>query len=161
MRRRVVRALSVEVTAKGFAFGVLEGAERLVEWGGREVQGDVSVFINRLGKVIERYRPDVLVLEDPAGSRKASRSRERLAWAEELAHKRGICCRPIPREAFVRVTRNYGPTKHDLAIGIARLFPELEPHLPRPRKPWESESRAVAVFVAVARGCEAIQKGGC
>ncbi len=36
-----MRVVSIELAATGFAFAVLEGPERLIDWGGREVQGDV------------------------------------------------------------------------------------------------------------------------
>src|SRR5690606_21024759 len=85
-----VRVLSVEVTGKGFSFAVLESTERLIDWGGREVRGDVSVFLEKLGRLIDRYRPDVIVLEEPAGSRKGARARERIVWAEQYAADEGL-----------------------------------------------------------------------
>jgi hypothetical protein len=41
-------------------------------------------------------------------------------------------------------------TKYGIAEVIAKRFPELAPHLPRPRKPWNSEAEMMAVFDAVA-----------
>lgn len=145
------RLVSIETTSKGFAFGVLEGPERLIDWGSRRVKGDVSTFLSKLGRVVDRYRPDGIVLEEPAGSRKGLRARSWLAWAEQLAVDRGLKAYPIERQILVSTVKIYGSTKHELACAIAEAFPELELHLPDRRKPWESEPRALAMFVAVAR----------
>jgi hypothetical protein len=157
---RGVRVLSVEVTSKGFAFAVLEGPERLVDWGGRDVHGDVSVFLKRLGGVVERYRPDTFVLEEPAGSRKGPRARDKLAWAEQYAVDCGLKTRAVGRRELAAYAPGAGCHKHDLAIAVARQFSELASNVPGPRKPWESETRAIAVFVAVARGCTAMSETG-
>lgn len=152
------RLVSIETTSKGFAFGVLEGPERLIDWGSRRVKGDVSIFLAKLGRVIERYRPDGIVLEEPAGSRKGLRARTWLAWAEQSAVDRGLTAYPIERQILVAASKSYGSTKHELACAIAETFPELELHLPNRRKPWESEPRALAMFVAVARAGVAFDK---
>ena len=95
--RELTRILAIELTSKGFAFAVLEGPDRLSDWGGRQVDGDVSIFLVRLGHLFDRYQPNLLVLEEPAGSRRGHRGREWLAWAEELASERelGFEARPI------------------------------------------------------------------
>lgn len=143
-----VRVLALEIAYRGFSFAVLEGSERLIDWGVKAFVGDTSVFLAKLSQVIDRYRPDVLVLEEPAGSRKGSRAKEHMAWAEQLAVERVLRVVAIPRCAV---------TKDDRATETARLFPELAPKLPPRRKRWESESRGIAQFVAVDRGLEALK----
>lgn len=154
--RRGLRVLSVEVTGKGFSFAVLEGTERLVDWGGREVAGDVSLFIGKLGKLIDRYRPDTLVLEEPAGSRKGTHVRERIVWADQYAADIGLARRAMRRDSPLLYFSETRLSKHELAVEVARQFPELAPRVPKPRKPWQSEARSIPVFVAVARGCAAV-----
>jgi hypothetical protein len=151
-----LRALSVEVTSKGFSFAVLEGTERLVDWGGHEVRGEIPAFLAKLGKVIDRYRPDVVVLEEPAGSRRGEKVRERLVWVEQYACDIGLSCRSVGRGVLLSYAPGAERRKHELAVTVARQFPELAGRLPRPRKPWQSEARAMATFVAVARACVAL-----
>ena len=147
---RELRLLSIEVTPKGFAFAILE-REQLVDWGGREVSGDVSVFLHKLDALVRQYRPDVIVLEEPADSRRSRRSIEWLAWAEELAQKREIEARTLTWESLQHVFAIVGTTRYEIACAIAEQFPELAPDLPPQRQPWQHESPRLGVFIAVAR----------
>lgn len=163
-----LRVLGLEVTSKGFSFAVLEGGgECLIDWGGREVKGaDIAVFLQKLGRVIDRYRPDLVAMEEPAGSRKGQRAKDRLVWAEQYTVDRGIRCRILINERLVE----YEPSgsdepgkevcKQHLAEIVARQFSELERRLPKPRKTWQSEARSMAVFIAIARACVAVAHEG-
>jgi hypothetical protein len=156
MRRRVggaraTRLLALEVTSTQLSYAVLEGQEHLVEWGGHSITGDVSAFLPRLSREVERYRPDALVVEDPALSRKGQRVRDRLAWAEEWANEAGIACCAVPAESFRDYALSFGATKSGLAASVARLFPELASQVPKPKEIWQSEPKRLGVFVAVAR----------
>ena len=157
--RGELRAIAIEITGRGFAFAVLEGPERLVDWGGREVKGDVSLFLAKLERLIERYRPDLLVLEEPAGSRRGGRAKEWLAWAEELAAKREVRSVAVSRDQLGARYAALGASKHEIATGIALQFPELAPYLPKPRRPWQSEPASLGVFIAVARGLSVLRRG--
>lgn len=151
MGGRVTRLVGIEATSKGFCFVVLEDAERLIDWGGREVRGTTGAFIDKLGGLVDRYRPDGLVIEDPAGSRKSRRVCEWLVWAEEYASEREIESIAISRDEFRTYRSGFGARKHDLAAGLARFFPELEHLVPPPRRSWESERWRMGVFIALGR----------
>ena len=142
----VLRVLSIEVTHRGFAFVVLEGPERLIDWNARDIEGNTSSFLFALDGVIDRYRPDVLVLEEPAGSRKRKEAKRWLAWSEQLADERSLRSLALPA---------LGRSKDQIAEELASLFPELAPRLPKPRKPWNGEVRGIAKFVALERGLRA------
>jgi hypothetical protein len=43
-------------------------------------------------------------------------------------------------------------TKQEIAVAIAKRFPELAPRLPRFRKPWMSEDYRMSIFDAVGFG---------
>ena len=156
--RRVDRIVAIELMSPGFAFAVLEGPERLIDWGGREVQGDVSVFLDKLGQLLDRYRPDALVLEEPAGSRRGNRGREWLAWAEELASDRRLSIHAVGPEEFRWRVPLIRKNRHAVATAVARQFPQLRPALPSQRKPWEAEPARIAVFVAIARAFAAFAR---
>ena len=146
------RVLALEVVSTSFAFAVLEGPERLVEWGSRDVSSDTSRFISKLEREAERYRPDVLVIEDPGLSRKGERTRSHLAWAEEWGSEHGLNVAAISTEAFREYCLALAPTKQERAEHLSELFAELEPFVPAPRKVWEAESKRLTTFVAVLRG---------
>ena len=50
------RVVALELTRKGFAFGVLEGEERLIDWGTRECGRDVARVLPALRSVGLRVR---------------------------------------------------------------------------------------------------------
>ena len=150
----LIRVLAIEPTRHGFQFAVLESGERLVEWGGRRVSGEVSVFLGKLSELMHRYRPDVLALEEPAGSSKGPRIVEALAWAEQLFADHELArCVLTDRKLWAHFSRRRA-SRQEIAALVAPLFPELgEP--PAPRRPWETESQRVSLFMAVARGVAA------
>lgn len=151
-----VRVLAIELVQRGFAFVVLEGSERLVLWDGCSVRGDLSLFLRRLRLLLDRYRVDALVIEEPAESRRGSTARERLAWAEQCASDRGIKSYPVKRKRLFAAfpeSRN----RYEIALAVLRLFPELAPLAPEKRKWWETESWSMGKFIAAARAVAALR----
>lgn len=146
------RVLALELTSKLCAFTVLEGPERLVVWGTRGLSADVSAFLPKLEREVLRYRPDVLVLEEVAGSRKGQRVREHLAWIEQWATDQDLTWSAIPKPEFDTWAEHLGETKEAKAGMIARLFPELHELVPPPRKTWQAQAERLNLFVALARG---------
>lgn len=144
--------LALEVSSTLFGFAVLEGPERLVEWGTRGISSDVSRFVPKLAREVERYRPDRLVIEDAAGSKKGDRVREHLSWAEQWASDQGLRRVSISRSELYDWQAHLGPTKQARAVSLARLFPELKALVPPPRKLWQAEAKRLSFFVALSRG---------
>jgi len=95
----------------------------------------------------------VIVLEDYAG--KGSRRCQRIQWLindiSQLAAKQKIRVRSFSR---AKVKQTFGESgasnKYEIAIAIAKRFPELTTRLPRFRKPWMSEDYRISIFDAVA-----------
>ena len=144
--------LALEFASTVCAFAVLEGPERLVEWGSRGVTGDVSRFLPTLAREVLRYRPDVIVVEDAANTCKGVRVREHLVWVEQWATDHGHPWRSVAREALRAWSTHLGPNKDARANALARLFPELRTLVPKPRKIWQAEAKRLAIFVAIERG---------
>ena len=108
-----------------------------------------------MAALIDRYAPDVLVLEDCAkrGSRRSVRVRELIEALIALALRRKTKTRRVSREAVRRAFRKVGvSTKHQIAGAIASRFPELSSRLPPPRRPWMSEDEWMSIFDAAALG---------
>lgn len=159
--RGVTRYIGIEAMHYGLCFVVLEDTERLIDWGGRELRGATTtgVFIHKLSRVIDRYRPDVLVIEDPAESPKGNKVKDWLIWAEEFAkEERKIKCVAVSQEEFRVYTSSYGSSKREMAMRLARLFPELENLVPPKRKAWEHEKRSMRIFVALERALLVAQR---
>jgi hypothetical protein len=135
---------------KGFGFAVVEGA-RVVDFGTRgAVKGTPDGAVLALTKLLSRYRPAVVVMEDTKHRQArrhlhASRLTTRLGVT---AKSRGVLVQTIP---LVMVLGRFGPktSKHTMAVLLGERFREIQSRVPRKRKPWETERAMLGAFVAV------------
>jgi len=149
------RILAVDPTSKGFGFVVLEGKDKLVDWGLREAQGDKNENSMRgISILINLYKPDLILLEDVRhGSRRCERVSRLILNMQKLAHKRGVATREINKAQLRKAFSASGATTKDaIAKVMAERFPELAPYLPSPRRKWESQNPKIAIFMAAAMG---------
>src|ERR1700746_2553358 len=76
-QRRYALVLSMYLNRRGFAFVLFEGHLSPFDWGMREMRATQKHkrFLARMVDILDRYRPDVLVLEDttPQGTRRTRR----------------------------------------------------------------------------------------
>jgi hypothetical protein len=146
--------LSLDITAHGnVAFAVLEGPERLVEWGTVYVKDKKKHnLVERVESLFWRYLPDLLVLEAPAGkgSRRGPRAKTFIHRIEVLARAKSLPLRGVSRGDVNFAFRGTATNKQEIAEAIARLFPELEDELPKAREIWESEKGSMNVFDAIS-----------
>lgn len=146
-----MRTLAIDPTTAGFGFVACEGSDRLVDWGlARLEQPDAILYQKRVEKLLDRVRPQVLVLEDMRDSRRGDRA---TAWAQlagKCARKRGIRVERVKRAEVSRHFASSGKTRWRVAVAISHLFPELAPSLPKKRRIWESEDRRMAIFAAAS-----------
>jgi Holliday junction resolvasome RuvABC endonuclease subunit len=148
------RILALDPNHRGFGYVIFEGPDRLIDWGVRHVQGQKNkASLKATTELIDRYRPQILVVEDAhaKGCRKRRRVRELLESLETRAASRGVTVRRVARQrvrkAFLaRGIRN----KDQVARSIAERFPELARSLPPERKPWMSEDLRMSMFDAAA-----------
>jgi len=153
-RSRHVRVLAIDPTTRGFGFAVLEGPDRLIEWGTKQVRGAKNAeTLVQLAALVGRYRPDVLVLEDVTakGSRRRARVRDLAGDIVRTALRLHVRTKRIPWRRVRRIFAETGPvTKTWIAAAIASRFSALAPSLPPRRKPWMSEDARMCIFDAVA-----------
>src|SRR5687768_11125324 len=94
------RALAIDPTTRGMGFAILEGAESLVDWGVKHAEGDKNDgCLEHVSRLIKRFRPDIIVIEDVAGSRRGSRVNQLLGMAAKLCTEQGIAVRRVDRAA--------------------------------------------------------------
>lgn len=148
------RVLAMDPSTRGFGFAVLEGPARLIDWGVKEARDNKHEKCLRLiEELIERYGPDVIVVEDYSakGSRRCLRVQKLIKAILELALAKGISSRSFSHSKVRKAFYSFEAfTKHQIAITITQLFPELELRLPPFRKPWMSEDYRMSIFDAVA-----------
>lgn len=155
MTNHPIRIFSLDPTTKGFGYAVFELPFRLVEWGLAHIAGDkYAGAVSRFEKLLDRFRPDVVVLEDATapGSRRNPRVRRLIDTLVKVARDRRVKVATVARRAMLEHFAPDGEraTKHSVARRLAEFFPELAPHLPPPRRPWQSQDERTAIFDALA-----------
>lgn len=152
--RSARRVLAIDLASRGFGFVVLEGSDRLVDWGTRDIRNEKrSGTVRKVREIIEMYAPDVVILEDCGApeSRRRSRIGNLAGAVASVINKMGIRVRIISAARVRRTSALAGTaTKHEIATRLAERYSELVPMLPRKRKAWESEDARGRVFGALA-----------
>jgi hypothetical protein len=151
------RVLAIDPIPRGLGFAILEGPTCLVDWGMTDVRmkSRRRASLGRLVVLIDRYQPEVLVLEDwrRAECRRSPRVRKLLYRSAVVAVRHGLKVFPVSRRALHDAFADLDQfTKDTCARAVVTRFPELEAWLPPRRKPWMSESHRAAIFDAVAFG---------
>ena len=108
MRKETARrVLAIDPFSRGVGFAVLEGPECLIDWGIRTTgRADNAKAARVIDKLIDRFWPDVLALEDwdSAGSRRCGRVQKLL---DQIAADEGT--RVLVRLVSRRNVRAIGP----------------------------------------------------
>lgn len=150
--RRPKRVLALDPIAKGFGYAVLEGRELLLDWGVVYANpADLNRLTTRIERLIELYSPFLIAIEDQYQNRRRSgKALHFFAHVQLIAQGRGILLRRSSYQAAKSALGYKKGAKHEVAVLLVRAFPELGSWLPRPRKPWTSESATMALFDALA-----------
>jgi hypothetical protein len=148
------RILAIAPSARGFGFVVMEGQKTIIECGGRvAADGDKNAqSLTKMKKLINFYRPGVLVLQDveAKGSRRAPRIKMLNRQIKGVAEKHKIEVKLISgKQLRSLLLGNPKGTKQEMAEKLAKDFPdELASRLPRKRKLWNSEDSRMDIFDA-------------
>jgi hypothetical protein len=149
--------LAVYPSSRGFAFVFFEGATSPFEWGVKEIKAKHknSRTLEEIKKLIDRYRPEVIVIEDTtdSGSRRTSRIRKLYRMLSHLAIAEYIDLHRYSRREINACFASVGArTKHEIARAIAAQVPAFAHRIPPFRKPWMSEDPRQSLFDAAALG---------
>ena len=146
-----VRVLSVDPSTNGFGFAVLEGTDQLIDWGVAKVWSKrTRESLARVENLVDRYQPNLIVVESVNDTRRRLRARSRIVAIARYALSRRIAVRMVSRKQVRSAFQDFGLTKFEIALAIAKTFPELAPRMPRYRKPWMSEDERMNIFDAVS-----------
>jgi hypothetical protein len=139
------------LNARGFAYAVFEGSSSLVDCGTADAPRRLKTqrSIRRLAFLVDRYKPDAIVIREMPGR---SRAHAGFDLAAVVARRRGIrvlaLSRAQIRQAFAAVVGM--PTRYAIATAIARHIPTFARLLPPPRKIWNGEDKRMGLFDAAA-----------
>jgi hypothetical protein len=161
------RLIALEIRASRFGFAVLEGSDKLLDWGvrffGEEIENVESTVSDRIDTLLAFYDPVCVVLRDRDYASAAHGKRiRRIVSAIKRATGRSSARLYVLTTMEVRnhFAPDDGTTKYDIAKGLADRFEELSFKLPNPRKAYQSEAPAMLVFDALATGVAFLDGGG-
>lgn len=153
MTPKIPLVFALHATSRGFGYVVFEGPFSPYDWGLVTAKGDKNVAcLRKLEKLLDRHQPETLLLEEPGSvANRSDRIARLYKAATALSAGRTIDVAVYRLQDIKACFASVGArTRHEVAEAIARQIPAFDHKLPRPRKPWESESRRMALFCAAA-----------
>lgn len=146
-----LRVLAITVASGRIGYVFLIGG-RLEDWGmSRTGTSSEKAAAEVAKRWIAKMRPIVVITEDhTAPSRKGKRSRCLISALANTAKQSDVI------DVQVRPHRTLG-NKYQEAKAMAEDFPELCPWVPKPRRIWDSEPRAMVYFEALSLAVEVMK----
>jgi hypothetical protein len=144
------RIIALDLRPKSLGFVVLEGEERILDWGAKAFCGGVNA-VNiapgaKVKALLAEYLPDALVLRHQRTGTDAM-----LREVKEVCKTQDLAIRLLPprvvKKAFVGC-RN----KDQIAATVSERFPPLLSILPPKRKFYDKEDWRIRIFDAAAAG---------
>jgi hypothetical protein len=149
MKRRSLRLLAIDFTARGFGYVLLDAELGLLDWGFCGVlAADDNAFLSRIEERIDRGQPTALVLENFAPVKERAGALRRLALTMRLAEARQLGTCQVSRLVVRRVLGL--TTKTEIARALAARFPELRQRMPPQRRRWMQEDDRMHLFDALS-----------
>jgi len=148
--------LGIYPNARGFAFVLFEGSLSPCDWSvfrPHQRQHLNKYCLQRFEKLLNRYQPDAVVLQDMSsdGTLRVRRIRRLNETMASQAETRGAHVTLYSREQVRAGFATEGlATKQAIAEAIAKRIPMLERFVPPPRKPWNTEHPRMGLFDAAA-----------
>ncbi len=139
---------------RGYAFVLFEGPNRPFDWAVKEIKEKHKNIrtLDEIKKLIGRYHPHLIVIEDltPGRSRRTSRIRKLYRLLARLAEREAVEMYHCPKH---HLTEYFGRlSKYELAKIIAIQLPGFAHRIPPLRKAWTAEDPRQALFDAAALG---------
>ena len=104
---------------------------------------------------IERYRPHVVVTEDPSSRGSKGVNTHRILEAITSVAERADLI-------DVFVSRRFGhENKYDEAISLGKRFPVISAWAPAKRRIWEAEPRGTVIFEALGLAVQVVDEFSC
>jgi Holliday junction resolvasome RuvABC endonuclease subunit len=133
----------------------MEDDHSFIDYGVMVVKGEKknAQIRMKVEKLVDRYRPDILVLADvnAKGAHRVHRIKRLHQQIVVLAGKRKLKVVMFSgTQLRAQLLGNPKGTKYEMAEMLAKQFPdELASRLPPKRKPWTSEDARMDIFEAV------------
>lgn len=157
--------LAIYPFSRGFAFVLFAEPDAPFDWGVKDVKEKHknTKTLEEIRKIIDRYVPTILVIEDTTDkeSRRSSRIRNLYRKIARLAEAKDIdlfrYSKADVRDYFVSLSAR---TKYEIAKAVAVKIPGFAHRMPRFRKIWMSEDPRQSLFDAAALGLTYFSRRG-
>jgi hypothetical protein len=144
--------LGIHPSSRGFGWALFEGELAPFDWGTADIyRHDSGKVLERVGALLEKYQPCVVVCEEfeAPPARRSARIRGLYRTILAQAAQRDITIYRF-RRAEIGAVLAPARTREEIAAVVAKRVPQFRPRLPKKRKVWESEHPSLALFNAVA-----------
>jgi hypothetical protein len=145
--------LAVHPTSRGFGWVLFEGPLAPVDWGmSAAKKGRDGRLLNRFARLLDRYEPAVLVLEEFEGRvQRAAHIQQLCRFIIHLASSRGMDTPVFSRAAVQGCFATLGASnRFEIAQVIAEHIDAFSHRMPKPRSGGDGEDRRQALFDAAA-----------
>ena len=150
--KSLTRVLVLDLHPRRFGYVVVEGPEKLLDWGVRSHRrkGNPAdgLIRRRLGPLLALWKPSVVVLREPLRTRTPNppinRFLKQIIMAAKNQRARFQILKKRPTDRADKLT------KYQRAQAVIERFPVLRQKLPPNRKTWESEHYRMSIFTAAA-----------
>lgn len=144
--------LAIHPTARGVGWAVFEGPLSPVDWAVVR-STDNAKCLERMDRLVARYAPEVIVLEDFESQRRRRVERiHRLSRSVmQLSTTRGaevrVYSRAVVRTCFASVGAK---TRYEIALAVASHIEAFQHRMPPLRRAWMSQDARLSIFDAAA-----------
>lgn len=146
--------LGVHPTVRGFGWTVFQGPSAPCDWGIAYARRDKNAACLRyLRDLLERHRPEFLVLEraTASGRQRYARQAQLSLGMAAVAEEFGIELLEYGREDIASVVLGKpSGTRQEIAEAVAGHVAAFSYRLPKARRAWDSVDRRLALFAAAA-----------
>lgn len=147
MNKSIERILGVSPYSRGFGFILLEGGERLVDFGVVTVRPwNLTTVRRRITMIAARQQPTLIVT---AKSSREGRRAKGVRFAVDSASKRVGAKMTTTDARDLALALDYR-NQRELCAQLALRFGQLAPLVPPARRPWEAHDARIRIFVALA-----------
>ena len=153
-RKSPIRILALDLHPRSFGYVVVEGRDKLLDWGvcthrGRDTSAH-ALLERRLRQLFALWIPSVVIVHNPPTMYPRVRLQKNRLLKRIVSEARK--CRIGVRMIRIESRQNPGKkvTKYENARRVAEHFPVLGWRMPPKRKAWESEHYRMSMFTAAA-----------
>lgn len=144
--------LGIHLAARGLGWVFFEHGGSLFDWGASDIRDVKNTrAARRVKRLVDKYRPDALVIEAFDGGERTKRIAELGKSVVQLAEQRGVPVHIYPRSVIqAAFAQDDASSREEIAAAVASRVEALRSRLPKLRKIWVGEPVGMALFAAAA-----------